>query len=169
MGDNVRETNERILALAALCRISADGVSVQKYRGWGERSDRKGWRTATLMLAAHPSVDRFGHKHDGSGKDEAEAIVSLVKHLTYDIQQKASDEANNAKSHAREAEALRAKAIRADSLSAEELKRSDEMIAALKAWQDGQGAEQGPGQEPGQEPDSFASLGAQVFNGSARG
>lgn len=116
---------QEILSLAAILGMKADGVEVDRYRGSGERSYRKGWQTAHLSRLGHGRVkdpNNFSASfvsYCSDGETDEDAQDRLLARLKRDVAchlKGMTERANGYRDQARDA---RAGAERLDSEAAE--------------------------------------------------
>lgn len=116
---------QEILSLAAILGMKADGVEVDRYRGAGERSTRKGWSTAHLSLLGYGrlrdtksfSSSFVSYCSDGETDDNAQD--RLLARLKADVAHQLKGLAEQASGCRTRATNARAEAKRLDSEAVE--------------------------------------------------
>lgn len=101
--------------LATLCAalgIDPTRIATERYRGPGERSDRKGWRRASLPYA-HPDW-RGSELVIGAGPTDDAALADLTGTLRAMVRRAAQDARRRAIELHRRASALRDEALACD-------------------------------------------------------
>ena len=86
---------EKVARLAAILGIDG-AVEYRAYRGYGERSNRKGYRSAEL-----------GTHYKGAGRTNAEALADLVRYMVIIVEHEPLRVAGEADALRRSAEAAR--------------------------------------------------------------
>lgn len=95
--------------LAALCAVlGADpaAVTVGRYRGPGERTDRKTWRQASVPVRDYRGLEIL----TGAGRDNDEATLSLATQLRARVRGRADRLRRRASEHRRSASECRRRA-----------------------------------------------------------
>lgn len=113
-----------LVILCAALGTDPATVATGRYRGTGERSNRKGWRMATIYVREH-----FGRSQvTGAGPTDADAIEALVVQLRYRVTGRADRFRSRAAECRRGAADCRERANQYD----EEAQRNDAEAARLE-------------------------------------